>query len=177
MPAVLSRAFWFALAILFLIEAWLWRRLELVVERLVAALPFAAFKRWLTGMLEKLPPYGALFLFVIPGILLMPFKFAALWLLARGQIVLGGLVFIAAKLVGTGVVAFLFHVCHDKLMSIGWFATLYETVMRVKRWAEALVAPYKRKLRAYARLIRRRNPTLFARRVAYLRRRAATRAA
>jgi len=173
----LSRAFWFMLAVLFLFEAWLWRTLEPIVERIVAALPFAALKRRLTDVIAHLPPYATFAVFAIPGVLLLPFKFAALWLLARGQFVLGGAVFVAAKIVGTGAAAFLFHVCEPKLMTIPWFARLYREVLRAKAWASALVAPYKRRLRAYGRLLRRRNPSLFARRVAFLRRRAAERAA
>lgn len=177
MSAFLARAFWFALAVIFLIEAWLWRRLESVVERIVAALPFDALKHRLAELIDRLPPYATFGVFIIPAILLLPFKIAALWLLARGQFVLGGFVFVAAKLVGTGVAAFLFHVCHDKLMTIGWFAKLYAAVLRAKAWADKLVAPYKRRIRAYGRLIRRRNPSLFARRVAFLRRRAAAKTA
>ncbi|MET0606318.1 MAG: hypothetical protein ABWZ80_07665, partial [Beijerinckiaceae bacterium] len=79
--------------------------------------------------------------------------------------------------VGTGVAAFLFHVCEPKLMTIGWFARFYRAVLRAKDWAHALVDPYKRRLRAYGRLLRRRNPSLFARRISFLRRRAAERAA
>jgi hypothetical protein len=39
---------WVLLAIVFLIEAWLWDHLEPVVARVVAAIPLAQFKRWLT---------------------------------------------------------------------------------------------------------------------------------
>ncbi len=170
---LLSRLFWFLLALLFLAEAWLWRTLEPIVERLVAILPFKALKQKLADGIERLPPYATLVVFFVPGVLLFPFKIAALWLIGRGQFVAGALVFAAAKVIGTGALAFLFHVCHAKLMTIPWFARGYGLVMRAKDWANALVAPYKRRLRAYGRLIRRRNPSLFARRVAFLRRRAA----
>ncbi|WP_342361105.1 hypothetical protein [Terrarubrum flagellatum] len=177
MPAILTRIFWFALALIFLIEAWLWRHLEAIVERIVAALPFETLKRKLSELIGRLPPYATLIVFIIPGIVLLPFKFAALWLLSHGQLILGGLVFVAAKLVGTAIAAYLFHVCHEKLMTLGWFARLYNAVIRAKHWADDLVKPYKRRIRAYGRLLRMRNPSLFARRVAWLRRRAAARAA
>ena len=177
LPAFLSRLFWFVLAILFLIEAWLWVRLEWIVERLVAIVPFEAFKRKLAEVIGRLPPYATFVVFIVPGVLLLPFKVAGLWLISHGYLVAGALVFVAAKLVGTGVAAFLFHVCHAKLMTIGWFARLYDAVLRAKRWADGLVAPYKRRVRAYGRLLRRRNPSLFARRVSFLRRRAAARTA
>lgn len=177
MPAFITRPLWFLLAVLFLIEAWLWVRLEWIVERIVAALPFDALKRWLTEMIGRLPPYAVFVVFIIPGIVLFPFKVAALWLISKGYFIPGGLVFVAAKLVGTGIAAFLFHVCHGKLMTIGWFASLYNAVLRAQAWADEMVKPYKRRIRAYGRLLRRRNPSLFARRIVFLRRRAAKRAA
>jgi len=39
---------WVLLAIIFLIEAWLWDHLEPIVARVVAAIPLARFKQWLT---------------------------------------------------------------------------------------------------------------------------------
>jgi hypothetical protein len=173
MIAFLVRLFWFALAVLFLVEAWLWRRLEPIVERIVAALPFAALKAKLTAIIESLPPYATFGVFVVPAAALFPFKIAGLWLIGRGHFVPSALVFAAAKVAGTGIAAYLFHVCQPKLMTIGWFARAYAAVLRAKHWADTLVAPYKRRIRAYGRLLRRRNPSLFARRVAFLRRRAA----
>src|SRR5689334_8399077 len=38
---------WVLLAIIFLIEAWLWDHLEPVVARVVALIPLARFKAWL----------------------------------------------------------------------------------------------------------------------------------
>ena len=43
-PRKLVRAFWVVLAVLFLIEAWLWSHLEPVVERLVALIPLEGLK-------------------------------------------------------------------------------------------------------------------------------------
>jgi len=43
----LFKPLWVLLAVIFLIEAWLWDHLEPVVERVVARIPLRAFKHWL----------------------------------------------------------------------------------------------------------------------------------
>ena len=44
----LLQPFWVLLAIIFLIEAWLWDHLEPIVARVVALIPLRAFKQWLS---------------------------------------------------------------------------------------------------------------------------------
>ena len=50
----LLQPFWVLLAIIFLIEAWLWDHLEPIVARVVAAIPLAQFKEWLTERVDAL---------------------------------------------------------------------------------------------------------------------------
>ena len=47
---------WVLLAIIFLIEAWLWDHLEPIVARAVAAIPLRAFKTWLAERVDSLSP-------------------------------------------------------------------------------------------------------------------------
>ena len=55
-------------------------------------------------------------------LLLLPLKFVALVLIARGQLILASLLFIAAKVVATALIARLFELTQPALMQIGWFA-------------------------------------------------------
>jgi hypothetical protein len=169
----LLRPLFFLAALAFLFEAWLWRRLEPVVERLVALLPWAAFKARLAAAIGRLPPYATFVVFAVPGAILFPFKLGALALLARGHFVLGGFVFFLAKVVGLGITAFLFETCRPKLMEIPWFARLYAWVLRAKAWADAQIAPFKRRIRAYMRWVLPRGRSHALRVLARLRRRAA----
>lgn len=165
----LKHLFWSTLALLFLFEEWFWRVFGPVFHRLVAWLPLTALKRGTERILQALPPYVALLLFIIPAAIIFPFKLAGLWLFAHGRFFLGGLVFLAAKAVGFGSAAFLFDVCKPKLMQIGWFARLYEIMLRVSAWAHAQIAPFKARIRAVkARLF---GDGRFMRHVALLRRR------
>jgi hypothetical protein len=129
---VLRGALQFLLALIIVFEEWGWRPLADLLGRLAKWKPWAAVE---TGI-ARLPPYAALFVFVLPSTILLPLKFLALFLVAQGQIVLAGLLFVAAKVVATALVARLFLLTQPALMQIGWFAWAYDTVMP---WKEALV--------------------------------------
>lgn len=140
----LSRLFWTFVALVFLVEAWLWDRLAPLVAWLVARLPLARLKQAAADGISRLPPYATLLVFAVPGLLLFPFKLAGLWLVSRGHILLGGLVFLLAKTVGLAVTAFLFETCRPKLMQLGWFVKLHDALLRAKAWALAQTEPARR---------------------------------
>ena len=70
----LLQPLWILLAIIFLIEAWLWDHLEPLVARAVASIPLRAFKQWLAGRVDTLSPPMTLIVFVVPIISLFPLK-------------------------------------------------------------------------------------------------------
>ena len=129
---VLRTALQIVLALLILLEEWGWRPLADLLGRLARWRPWAQVET----AIARLPPYAALLVFVIPTVLLLPLKFLALFLVAKGQFVLAGLLFAGAKVVATALVARLFMLTQHALMQIGWFAWAYDTVMP---WKEALV--------------------------------------
>lgn len=143
----LIRPFLVLLAIIFLIEAWLWRHLEPVVEWIVARIPLRALKARLAAWIETIPPPAALIVFVVPGILLFPLKLLTLWLLAQKQLIAAGVVLIFAKLAGLGVTAFVFETTRPKLLQIAWFRWVYEHVLMALDWAHRLVDPIKERIR------------------------------
>ena len=112
-------------------EEWGWRPLAELLGRLARWRPWAAVE----SVIIRLPPYAALVVFVLPSALLLPLKFLALFLVAKGQIFLAGLLFVAAKVVATALVARLFVLTQPALMQIGWFAWGYDTLMP---WKDAL---------------------------------------
>ena len=148
MQSRLTRFLWTVLAAIFLVEAWLWDVLGGLVSAIVRILPLAALKRALQKMIDTLPATFALGLFIVPVLLVLPFKIAGLALIAGGRVVSGGCVFMLAKSVGLGVTAFVFDVCHGRLMTLPWFARLYGLVIRWRDWAHTKVDPYKVMIRA-----------------------------
>jgi hypothetical protein len=129
---VLRVALQIFLALLILLEEWGWRPLADLLGRLARWQPWA----WLETSIARLPPYAALLVFVLPSAVLLPLKFLALFLVARGQFVLAAILFAAAKVLATALVARLFLLTQPALMQIGWFAWAYETLMP---WKDALV--------------------------------------
>ena len=69
------RPLWVFLALLFLLEAWLWDHLEPLVARVVNLIPWGRLKIWLAQLIRDLPPWATLIVFVIPFIVLLPLKF------------------------------------------------------------------------------------------------------
>jgi hypothetical protein len=138
---------WVLLAIIFLIEAWLWDHLEPIVARVVALIPLHSFKQWLADRVDALSPAMTLIVFIVPVIPLFPLKLVGLWLLTHEYWISAILTIIFAKFLGVGVAAFIFDVTRDKLLEMDWFETLYEFVMELRAKANALVNPVKMRIK------------------------------
>ena len=115
-----------ALAILF--EEWGWEPLQ----RLLARIGRWPGLRWIEARVSTLPPWAAVAVFLVPTAMLLPIKLLALWAMGRGQVVLGMLVIVLAKVVGTAVVARLFTLTQPALMRLHWFAWTYVRWMGIK---------------------------------------------
>jgi hypothetical protein len=142
----LLQPLWVLLAIIFLIEAWLWDHLEPIVARLVALIPLRAFKQWLAERVDTLSPAMTLIVFIVPVIPLFPLKLVGVWLLMHEHWLSAAFTILFAKLVGVGVTAFVFDVTRDKLLEMGWFEKVYEFVMALRAKCNALVDPLKARI-------------------------------
>jgi len=152
----LLRPLWFALAVIFLVEAWLWDHLKPVVAWIVARISWRELRAWIVAFIERLPPYATLLVFLIPVVLLFPIKLLGLWLLANGSWFGAVATLGLAKIVSMGVTAFIFEVTRPKLLQLGWFRWTYEHVLTWLAWAHALVDPYKAKIVAALASVRLR---------------------
>jgi hypothetical protein len=138
---------WVLLAIIFLIEAWLWDHLEPIVAWVVARLPLNALKQWLADRVDTLSPAMTLIVFIVPVIPLFPLKMVGLWLLTHQYWISAVFTIIFAKLLGVGVAAFVFDVTRPKLLEMSWFAKLYEFVIALRAKARELVTPIMSQLK------------------------------
>src|SRR6202142_2899473 len=139
----LFQPIWALLAVIFLIEAWLWDHLEPIVAWGGSKIPLRAFKHWLTERVDTLSPAMTLIVFVVPVIPLFPLKMVGLWLLTHEYWISAILTIIFAKFLGVGVTAFVFDVTRPKLLEMPWFEKLYEFVVALRAKATALVEPVK----------------------------------
>ena len=147
----LLQPFWVLLAVIFLIEAWLWDHLEPIVARIVAWIPLRAFKQWLSDRVDTLSPAMTLIVFAVPVIPLFPLKLIGLWLLANEYWVSAVVVIVLGKFVGVGVTAFIFDVTRKKLLQMGWFKKIYEFILAMRAKAAELVEPIKQRIREILR--------------------------
>jgi hypothetical protein len=92
------------------------------LQRLMAAM---AALRWI-AMLEaraaRLGPYPALFLFLVPAIMVFVVELGGIWLATQGRIALGATVTLVGKLIGTALAARLYNILHPTLVTLDWFA-------------------------------------------------------
>jgi len=172
------RPFLVLLALIFLVEAWLWEHLRPLVGWVVDLIAWDKLKARLAAWIERLPPYPTLLIFLIPPILLFPFKLLGLWMLAHGSW-LGAFAMLAlAKVVSMGVAAFIFDVTRPKLLQLPWFRRLYHFVLVLLARAHALIDPIKLRIKRAVRrtmwLLKPGRSGRFFRRIARIRRRVQT---
>ncbi len=108
-------------AMLFLFEEWLWN----IFNRWFAWMGRHRAIRWTEARLARVPPVVALVILCIPMALLFPFKIVGLWMIATGHFFSGCLVMLAAKVVGTAIIARIFMACRPQLLTMPWFARLH----------------------------------------------------
>jgi hypothetical protein len=137
---------WVLLAIIFLIEAWLWDRLEPIVAKVVAAIPLRAFKQWLAERVDTLSPAMTLIVFIVPVLPLFPLKLVGIWLLTHEHWMSAVFTILFAKFLGVGVTAFIFDVTRPKLLEMAWFERLYEFILALRAKAKELVDPVKARI-------------------------------
>src|SRR5260370_6951728 len=110
----LLQPIWVLLAVIFLIEAWLWDHLEPIVARAVAMIPLRTFKQWLSDRVDTLSPAMTLIVFFVPVIPLFPLKLVGLWLLPHQYWLAPIVTLVFPKFLGVRVTAFIFDVTRSK---------------------------------------------------------------
>jgi hypothetical protein len=166
------RPLWIALALLFLLEAWLWDHLEPIVERVVNLIPWGRFKFTLARLIDRLPPWAVLFIFAIPFIVMTPLKLLEVYFLATRNWFGAVSVIVLIKLLGLGLTAFIFEVTREKLLEMAWFRRMYDWFLWARDWARAQTEPFRQRLHRLLWLMKPQRAARFLRRLIRLRRRA-----
>jgi hypothetical protein len=136
MKTLLAPLLWLlrvVLALLILFEEWGWEPLRRAFA-LLARLPVI---RQFEALLRRLPPRWAIVVLVLPSLFIVPIKLVAVWLMAEGHVALGVGVIVAAKVIGTALLAWLFQLIQPALMQLSWFARIYA---RWTGWKAELLA-------------------------------------
>jgi hypothetical protein len=143
-----------ATALLLLLEEWLWDLGGRSMARLAAWPPLNAVE----ARVQALPPYGALIVFALPGILLLPVKILGVIAIARGHAAWGVGVIVLAKLGGATVVARLYALTEARLLTLPWFERWHGRVtdLQQRLTASLIETGAWRRLRAIADSLRGR---------------------
>jgi len=171
---LLAAPFVLVAIVIILFEDWLWDDLA----RLAAAMGRLPVLRHVEAFIVRLPPYAALVSFAAPTLLLVPVKLAALYFIAHGRATLGLLIVVAAKVVGTGMVARIFSLTRPALVQIAWFAWLHARLLGFKERVYGAIkstAVYRMARALYGRVRAALTAWLKTRRGSWRRRWAATR--
>jgi hypothetical protein len=136
-----------------LFEEWGWEPMARAMARLARLRVWARVE----AALRALPPWGAVLAFFLPMLLLLPVKLFGLFLLGEGHALSALLLLLAAKLVGTAILAWLFQLVEPALMRIPWFARYYP---RWKLWKDSVLNSVRdsrgwRSMRVLGRRVRR----------------------
>ena len=117
--------------LVFVIEEWLWETLRGAMTALGRLPGVRGVEAWIA----RLPPAGAAFFFVLPTSLALPVKLVALALIAKGKLLLGALVILAAKILATALFARIYVLTQPSLMRVRWFVAVRAAVLRWRDWA------------------------------------------
>ena len=119
------------LAILLIIEEWLWDGLNALGHSLIKWVRLESFECWLSLR----TPNQALIAFSIPLMIVTPLNVIAISLLARGMILEGLLMEVFVKLLATVLVARVFALTKPQLLSFSFLRNVYQTITQWLKWA------------------------------------------
>ncbi len=119
------------LAVLLILEEWLWEKLTALGDRLSVWLHLRQFEQWLA----MASPEIAMAAFLLPILLILPIKLGALLLVSNGQILQGIVLLILAKLFMTLLISRMFAITRAQLLTFRWFSVVYVSITRWLGWA------------------------------------------
>jgi hypothetical protein len=149
-----------ALAMVFLVVAWVWDGLVAVGRALASFVPWARFKQAFARLVDRLPPPLVLLIFLVPFLIVEPLLVVATVAIAMGYVVSGAIAWIVLKFLAVALIPAIFDLTKHRLMTMPWFVRAYEKVMAFHDYADQIVAPYKDAAAAVLRQWRMRAATV-----------------
>ena len=155
-----------ALAMAFLVVAWVWDALAAVGRRVVAFIPWKRVKAAFAAMIDRLPAPLVLLVFLVPFLIVEPLLVVATVAIAMGYVFWGVVCWIVLKALAIAVLPAIFDMTRRRLMTMPWFVWAFGKLMAFHDYADRIVAPYKHAAAALlagwrqraAALLRRQTP-------------------
>ena len=130
-----------AIAVVF--ETWVWRSLVDATNWLVGFVPWRRIRPAIKGFINRAPAILAVLLFGVPVLVMESGSAVAVLMIAFGHVWLGTVLYGALKLVGVSLIAVIYDLTREKLMSLSWFVWLNGKFEAFHAWAHGLLAPYR----------------------------------
>jgi hypothetical protein len=156
------RALVFVFALAFLFETWIWDRVVAAGSRLLALVPWTAFRAALVRLVNRMPVWAALLMFGIPFVVAETGAFVCVVIAATGHVVAGATGYVVVKVFGFGLVVPIFDLTREKLLTMPWFAVVHRKLLVFHEFAERLVTPYRHAAAAYVNGLRARARAYWA---------------
>ena len=131
------------LALIFLFETWVWRKLVALAGLVASLLPWARFRDDARAVVARLPALFAVLLFGVPLAVSEGGAFISVVMMATGHVIAGMTLYVAMKIFGLILVPVIFEITREKLLALPWFAYLYAKFEALHEMAHRFVAPYK----------------------------------
>ena len=151
-----------ALALAFLVGAWLWDTLAALAAWVVGWLPWRRVKAVILAGIDRLPAPLVLLVFLVPFLIVEPLLVVATVAIAMGYVFWGAVAWIVLKTLSIAVIPALFNLTKHRLMTMPWFVWAFDKVMAFHHYADRIVAPYKRAAASLVRRMRARASALLA---------------
>jgi len=138
-----SRPLILLLALVFLFETWVWDSAVAVLGWIARRIPWQRVRRAIKDFINKLPAFVAVLLFGVPVVAMESGSAMAVVFVALGHVMMGALLYGLMKLLGVTLIAVIYDLTQEKLMSLAWFAWLHGKFERLHDIARAFVEPYR----------------------------------
>jgi len=143
-----SRPVMLILALAVLFETWIWDSLIRIMSWAAQAIPWQRLRLSLKKGINRLPAIFAVLLFGVPVIVMESGSFVAVVLVALGHVVVGSVLYGLLKLVGVSLIAVIYDLTSEKLMTLPWFVWLHGKFNMLHQIAHDFLAPYRAKAKA-----------------------------
>ena len=138
-----SRPLVLIFALAFLLEIWVWDHMVAAVAWIAARIPWDAFKTRARAFINRCPAIVAVLLFGVPVVVSEVGAFFSVVLIALGHVILGATIYIGLKVIGVGLIAVVFDLSREKLMTLPWFVVLHDKFEKLHSYLLGFVQPYR----------------------------------
>jgi hypothetical protein len=131
------------LALVFLLETWVWRKLVSFARFVSTLLPWERFRDAARRALARMPAIVSVALFGVPLIVSEFGSFISVVMMATGHLFAGTALYLLMKALGLVLVPVIFELTRERLLALPWFAWGYAKFEALHAMAARFVAPYR----------------------------------